>query len=453
MKEGALTSSRVVPLIHKPQAFEDAVSAFAAARNTECVSILRLHTSASAAFLRARALIRLRRLRDAQNVIEEVRFQLTSHSDLAQYYALLGTVLERQLDVEHAVQAFVEARAYAYGIPSVALNAELAYYEALGAWRRHDFEQVEAIAAETLQETRTAWDEPHSYPIEVSHALLHELLALVCSARKQHEVQIDHFKQALQTLSTMRQRHVWAEAGILWNFTELVPELRIADVAILMREHAETLPWTSETAAWAYDVYRSLGWNEALCGNYVGAFRDMRVAHNHAPTMAWRVESILDRAYLFCQIGESVSACERLEEADQFCKQIDWACSDQERYVLLWAAEIAADIDAERASRLLAQYKFIRKPIDPILAASVNARRWQAHEDDAYAAVEAAKGQTDAALAHLRSALATWDDLKFEWRAAKTANAIASITKAIEDIAGARRRAEPFAKSWLARKV
>ncbi len=154
-----------------------------------------------------------------------------------------------------------------------------------------------------------------------------------------------------------------------------------------MRSRAEALTWTPELAEWAYNVYRALGWNEALDGNYIGAFSDMREAHNLAPTLPWRIEAILDRAYLFGEIGESVAAHERFNEADQLCKQIDWARSSEERRVLLWAAEIGAQLNPARASSLIARYKAIRRPIDATLVAGKNSRRWRAHEHDAFGAV------------------------------------------------------------------
>jgi hypothetical protein len=248
------------------------------------------------------------------------------------------------------------------------------------------------------------------------------------------------------------QEQVRAKASLLWNLSTLVSELRIRGVADMLRERVASLDWTPpETAAWGYDIYRALGWNEALSGNHAQALCDMRESHSLAPTIAWRIESMLDWAYLFHQTDQGLAARERIDEALLLFKHVDWAASDEERLVLLWAAEICAQVDPERSRVLLQQYKSIRKPLDPALVASKHVRKRQACEHDAYGTVAAATGAHTIALNHLRAALQTWDDLKFEWRAAKTANAIASITNSTEDIAGARRRAEPFANSWLAR--
>ena len=429
------------------------MAAFTAARNAECVAILHHHGSPEAAFLRTRALIRLSRLNDAERVIRNVQPRSGYPCDLAQCYTLLGTVLDRQGDYDGANDAFNDARAYAYSIPSVALHAELGLYEAHSAWRHRDLEQTERIALHVLNEMPRAYDEPHSYALGVSHAFLYELLVLVWGVREQHATQIAFLERGLGALPDDSVRHVWAEASLLRNFAALVPELRFPSAAATLREHAESLQWTPETAKWGYDVYRALGWSAALDGDYVGAFRNMREAHNLAPCIPWRIESVLDRAYLFDQIGDIHAALERFDEAEQLLKRVDYSnwSHGEERYVLLWAAQIAAPLNASRASALLAHYKTIRKPMDPALLWGTHSRQWHAHEHDTYGAVAAANGESSIALNHLRGALQTWDALKFEWRAAKTANAIARITNSNEDIAGARRRAEPFAKSWLAR--
>jgi tetratricopeptide (TPR) repeat protein len=446
-------SPQVVSLISRPARFTLARAAFAAGRNAECLSMLHRDRSMEAAFLCTRALIRLGRLEDAERVVRSTLSCSDGHRDLARCHMLLGTVLDRQGDYESAAEAFLNARAYVYSIPSVALHAEFALYEPLSAWRQCDFELVENIVSESLHEAVTVYDEPHIYPLEVSRAFMYELLALVQGVRERYEAQIDFLKQGFKALDQSAQQHVWAETGLLWNFATLVPELRLPNVADMLRERAESLEWPPETAARGYIVYRALAWNEALNGNYVSAFRDLRKSQDLAPTIAWRIESILDRAYLFHQTDQSLAAQEGFDAAIHLFTHVDWAGSEEERVVLLWAAEICAQLDVERASMLLEQYKSIRKPIDPALMASKGIRKCQACEHDAYGAVAAATGAPTIALTHLRTALQTWDDLKFEWRAAKTANAIASITNSTDDIAGARRRAEPFAKSWLARSA
>jgi hypothetical protein len=72
-------------------------------------------------------------------------------------------------------------------------------------------------------------------------------------------------------------------------------------------------------------------------------------------------------------------------------------------------------------------------------------------EDDARAAVLAAEGRLDGAVAHRRAALAVWAAVGHGRRGARTAVALARLTRGSRDVADARRRTASFRGSWLAR--
>ncbi|MGZ3504689.1 MAG: hypothetical protein ACXWNJ_12790 [Vulcanimicrobiaceae bacterium] len=446
-----LNASAVVQLAPKPAPFEDAVLAFRLGRNVECVAALHHHHSVEAAFLRTRAYVRLRRLREAEKAIRSANPRPNNLADIAQCYMLLGTVLERQGDDEGACDALTDARGYVFSIRSEALRAELAYYEAAAAWRRRDFDDAVRIATEILAQQLTPSGDSLGTP-QVWHGFLFELLGLTHGIREDHDAQVGLLRRGLEVLSSLPDRDVWSEASLLNNLSSLVTELPLRAVAQEIRARAESLPWSPETDAWAYNVYRALGWSEALAGNELAAFRDLREAEALAPSVPRRIEAILDRAFLFGAIGERVSARERFDEAARYCSQVNWnETIDEDRYALLWGAELAATFDSKRASAMLRKYTAIRKPMNQSLVASTHHRRWQAYEHDAFGAVAAANGDVTKALDHLAQALKIWDGLKFEWRAAKTAATIARVSGSTIEADAACRRAAAFPQSWLAR--
>ena len=427
---------------------------FAFARNAECINALHFHTTFEASVLRARAFIRLRRLPEAEAAIRSAGQTAASDVDRALYYTLLGTILDRQGDTEGANEAWVEARRFSSGVAASAIKAELNYYVAASAWSSKDFDEAEEIARESLAEYHGDESDGGVYPVAVSLAFTYELLSAIEGVRERYETQIGLLQRGLAVLASAPARHVWAEASLLNNLASIIPEVRMPHVAQLVREYASQLRWNSEMPGWAYNVYRALGWSQALEGNDIAAFRDLREAETHAPSVARRIEVILDRSFLFASIGEKISARERFDEADQLCAKVDWnATEGEDRYALLWGAELAADFDPKRAAAMIRRYKAIRKPMNPLLVASTNLRRWQAYESDAYGVVAGANGDVQDGLRHLQNALQVWDSLGFEWRAAKTARAIARVTNAERHISEARRRASSYSQSWLGRSA
>jgi len=397
--------------------------------------------------------VRLRRLGEAEGAIRRAAQAAQNDVERALGCTLLGTILDRQGYEEGADSAWAHARESLCGVAASEVRAELNYYVALSAWRSKDIDEAQRIARESLAEAEQAkCSSAGLFPTAVSVAFTYELLSLIEALKERPESQVAHLRQGFAALSSTARPHAWAEASLLNNLASVITEVRMPDVAELVRERAATLRWTGEMPGWAYNVYRALGWTEALEGNDMAAFRELRNAEEHAPTLARRIEAILDRSFLFGAVGEMLSARERFDEAEQLCKLVDWNTTQgEDRYALLWGAELAAAFDPRHAQAMVVRYNAIGRPMDPALTASGKLRRWQAYEHDAFGAVAAANGDIEAGVRHLQSALSTWDALGFKWRAAKTARAIGSITKAESDIADAKRRAASYQRSWLGR--
>ncbi|HEY8297687.1 MAG TPA: hypothetical protein VIG32_06660 [Candidatus Baltobacteraceae bacterium] len=394
--------------------------------------------------------MRMRRLRDAEQVVRHTHPRADRLDDLAHCYMLLGTILERKNDRDGADEARLDARAYAFSIPSVALHSELRYYEAHAAVLRRDLPTAQKIAQEALSEVPGSHDEPHSRPLGVARAYLFELLGFIEGHHGRFHDQIACLSSALYELDTLDRRDVWAEASLLNNLASVVGELYVPHIETTMRSRAESLPWSTETHGWAYNVHRALGWHSALAGDVSNCMRDLREADVFATSNAWRIDALLDRAYLFHELGEANAARDRLDEAHRLSQTVDWASTDgEERLALLWLAENMASHNMAHAAFVVNQYKAIRKPLDPRFAYS-NDRRFRGHELDALGAVAALTGQTMRGLTMLNEARDLWQTLGFAWRAAKTARTIARITHSESDLAEARHRAAPWPNSWLA---
>ncbi len=453
--EAALLPERVINLVPKQQPFAAAVEYFASARNADCITALHFHTGFEADVLRTRALVRLRRLGEAEGTLRRAAESARNELDRAVCCTLLGAILDRQGDEEGADSEWASARKYLCGVAAPAVRAELNYYVALSAWRSKDIQEARRIARDSLIEVENAQcGSPSPYPAAVPIAFTYELLSLIEAMNERHEAQVAYLRQGFSALSSGAQAHVWPEASLLNNLASVITEVRMPDATQFVRERASALPWTGEMPGWAYNVYRALGWTEALEGNEIAAFRELRNAEAHAPTLPRRIEAILDRSFLFGAIGEVLSARERFDEAQQLCKLVDWnATQGEDRYALVWGAELAASFNPHRAQAMIAHYNSIRRPMDPMHAASGMLRRWQAYEHDAFGTVAAANGDLKVGLQHLTDALSIWDQLGFKWRAAKTARAIASFTKAESDDADAARRAASYHRSWLGRSA
>lgn len=452
IREAALQPARVISLVPKQQPFDRAAELYSLARNTDCITALHFHSGFEADVLRARALTRLRRLAEAEGAIRRAGQNARNDLERALYCTILGTILDRQGDEIGSDSAWTQAREYLCGSAAPALRAELNYYVAVSAWRTKDVDEAQRIARDSIAEVEGARRVAPPNPAAVPIAFTYELLSVIEALNERYKSQVAYLRSGFSALSSAAEPHVWAEASMLNNLASVIPEVHMPDVTDFVRRRVSTLPWNGEMPGWAYNVYRALGWTEALEGNDIAAFRELRNAEAHAPTLPRRIEAILDRSFLFGATGDALSARERFDEAAQQCSLIDWNTTQgEDRYALLWGAELAASFNPKRAQAMVAHYNAIRKPLDPMLVASGTLRRWQAYEHDAFGTVAAANGNVEAGLHHLRNALLTWDRLGFTWRAAKSARSIASITKAETDVADAARRATSYHRSWLGR--
>jgi DNA-binding CsgD family transcriptional regulator len=225
-----------------------------------------------------------------------------------------------------------------------------------------------------------------------------------------------------------------------------LPGTAIRDAA--HRELAR-IPWPADLAGVRFTSLRALAWRQALEGDYFNAFRILKEAAKIAPTDAWVVTATTDRAYLATVLNERRWAEQELTEAHELASRVNWRSLDgEESFSLLDLAELYAPIDASLALAYVARYKDAGTRFAATLA-SRDDRRVGAQESYAFGVVQLALGERSEAQRLLRQAFTVYDSIGYDWRAGRTALALAEATG---DVAWRERAAiklAPYRRSWF----
>jgi DNA-binding CsgD family transcriptional regulator len=210
------------------------------------------------------------------------------------------------------------------------------------------------------------------------------------------------------------------------------------------------VPWTADLADYRFTMLRAVGWRSALEGDYFNAFRRLKDARAVAPTDAWRVMSSCDRAYFATVLGERRWAEQELSDAHELAAAVPWATLEgEERFALCVLAELFAPRDPSLALSYVAKYKDAGSRFARTLA-SHDDRRVGALESYSFGIVQRALGENDEAVRLLRDAWKIYDRIGYDWRAGRTALALANATgdDAWKDRAAG--KLQGYERSWLA---
>jgi len=444
-----------VSLVHylrRTSSFGEANSLFLAGRNAEAVAALRRSSLPESAILTARCLLRLGS--PSGSVAALLRADLTEANDAqsAEYHALLATSLVRCGRSHDAEFHYVAAERIARRLGG-ASRLEVAFYHALDAWSVRNLDRAVEIAAETHDFVPVEPD-PYRRSFNVLRSQLLELVSLVAASREDYTMQAALLIEAWKNLARVpkAERDTWVAASILRNLAPLVWDLTLVDEADFLLQAVSTVPWTEETMSARYVATRALAWNSALRGDHIGAFARFRECIDLAPTIPWRIASMLDRAYLASEMRQRVIEQEEMLHGSELAQTVAWeSVVGEEAKVLLELAQAYARQDAGLARHWLERYDRGRALPRHLMLLASDDRRQTAMEQDAQAAVLAAEGRADEAVAMRRRALATWDDLDHLWRAARSAIALARLTGTDHDAAAALMRTKTFRCSWLGR--
>lgn len=247
----------------------------------------------------------------------------------------------------------------------------------------------------------------------------------------------------------MPEFRVWATHTLAVLTREIpIPTARAVISAELMK------PWPEYFRENRFQTEKALAWICALSGDYFNAFRYLKAATATAPTAAWKMMALLDRAYLAKCTGELLWSRQELAEAEEISAQIDWARTQgEERIALLLFSELFAGIDRGKAAFYLAKFAKFGSVSDPLLNFAARDERLQAMAEYVHGVVDIELGHRKAGLQSLRSSFATFDRIGFNWRAARSAMQIYRATHDRTMLNSAREKIAPYMSSWLGQEV
>ncbi len=377
--------------------------------------------------LRARALYRMLRYRDVIDVLAPVVGTLGVPDATATARMLLGTALARAGSLDEGLRVLAEAADEAEtGGAHRAVQAELAHGRALAFWLRGEYEQALRFAA--------AAERADADVISVRAAQLRGFIAI---SQQRFPEALRLFRSALDRYKRCRERDESLVEQIVLQVASL--ELTLRSVSepgshrALEARHARpwepALPGSSSTASaqrMALD-----GWLHALDGNAVEALALMRRASEFAPTTAWHVWTLAQRAALALSFGETHNAHDFAVQAQALVRDVDWETTHgEERVALLLLAEVLAWLSPAAAPPLVARYDAL-PPLNRnhVLADDPRQRALELH---VRGVVARATGQALKARMLLKDAVREWRAIGNLWR---TALALIELDAAVSGVA------------------
>lgn len=446
--------STVLRLQPRHQPFEVAADAYRAGLFDSCLGALETHSGPAAAALAARALLRLGNAAAAVEAISSVNLEKLDHHDRAELL-MLGAVACGRLGREvEADTQFDEARVYAGASANAALEAELAAWQMSRAFAQGRFAESEQLA-DAVRDIEPYFEavNRHFLPVQHSRARAFEHLGAIATTREKYALQAALLRAALSELTHPDARDVWYESVLLANLSFFVREFDSDEEAAFVRDRSASIDWNDSLALQRFQVLQSLGWANAMRGNHIGAFRDLRGAADVAPNVPLRIIATLDRAYLARELNQGLIAREELDHADSLAGSVDWnAIHDEQIRALLALSEGLALVSPARARRYHERYRELTANLPGNFLARFD-RRARAEEMVAEAKISRAEGNTTRATALLLEAFDTWDSLGYRWRAATAACELGELGAGNAYRAYAEREAARRPQSWLAHRL
>jgi DNA-binding CsgD family transcriptional regulator len=441
-----MPGSAAPKLAHSPD-LSTAWQDFYAARYSACIEACGQLVSAGtdqaqALTLRARALTRLERPSEAISGlvgeiagIADASARLEAESVLAIAYATANDFAS----AEAALSGHIDAE----DSVSPQASAELTYAQSLIAWMKGDLAKAAAILSRT---------ESESTLVRGRRIMLESWIA------HRHEKYDDHARFMLEGAEIVKNADVvdvGLLAGAVRAICTMAREVYIPNLVRQAKELYDSIDWAGEISVEHFNAARTLGWAMALQGpdRYFESLRLLHQASSIAPTPAWKVWSLLDRAAMKRYAGELASSSADLYEALELTKTVSWGeTANDERTGLLYAAEILATVDAASAASLLSQFNQVRESLSTRMAIRGD-RLLEATTAYSTGVVQQALSEPRKARHFFESAYFTYDEIKHKWRAARTALRLYEVTQDPSWHEAARRQIRDYPNSWIAADV
>jgi len=448
-------ASVVTRLRPRQHSYSAAVEAYSSGDFEFCASSLELDDSIAGAALLARVLLRLGRPQDVIELVDATILKSAnlSHLESAELLTHRSTARAR-LDGRNAEipVIFSDARVAVYAAASAALEAEFLVRESYAYLMAGDSESALARATNVL-EIKEGYREPlYQCPLEHSRARAHDILAFIAARQERYDQQKTHYQQALIECDHARVADSALEANLLSNLATFL--IDFGDDGYV-RERFDRMPSSEWLAPHRYEVLRALAWSNALRGDNLGAFRDLRDASDIATTIPRKMRAILDRAYFSRQLKQDISAREEVDYAERLSSRVDWnlaASDDGELTALAFLAQEIASTQPVRARRLFDRYKALKPKLPPNFVAA-NDRRARAEELGVDATIAAAEGCSGRSITLFVEAFEIWDALGYGVRAALVARNLAALGAGEHFAQYAAAQGAQRPRSWLAANV
>jgi DNA-binding CsgD family transcriptional regulator len=322
------------------------------------------------------------------------------------------------------------------------LFGELQYRHAAALWMERKLQAAETVLKPLVEEPGS------SFHIE---ALI--LDGAISAARGRFEQQAATLLKALRTVLATEPRDVLHWAHVTAQLSYLAREMPSPSLRTAVIENVDAVPWTTDIADLHFTTLKAVGWRYALDGDYLTAFRYLKRAGRVAPSDAWRVMAMCDRAHLAQSLGERRFTEQELEDVSELAERVEWrAVAGEERVALLLLAVLNAPADGALALSYIARFQETGHRFDGLLSANDD-RRLKALTDYSLGFVYARLNYRDDALLFLKDAWQTFGEIGYDWRAARCAKEIASLTHDDVWIARAAEKIGAYPRSWIAAEI
>ncbi len=385
--------------------------------------------------LRARVMIKT----DAPATLQFLTRQLDDLGprDRAEATMLIGVAHARANDERLAESTLARAEAMARRLKDPDLVEELQYHVGFLRWTQGRLDEAERAAA-SLSGARLA-------DVRVRAKIL---TSLVLSSRGLHREEAAAALEALEL--ALQHDNVELTAFAARNLSTLARELAMPAIRETVRRAVEAIAWTDDLRDLQFKSLKATAWCSALDGDYLSAFRLLKVATKAAPSDHWRVMAGLDRAYLAKCLGEPRWSEQELLEAHELAGQLDWrGVTHEEHVALVLMAELYADLDAAVSLAYLARFREIARSIDRNLSFAHD-RRLGAIADYSAGIVHARLGNDDDARESFQAAWDVFDGVHYDWRAGRCAAELYALTGRRVWLERARTKLEGYRTTWLA---
>ncbi len=422
--------SRLTPRLGS---FPEALAAYRAARLQACLSQLHSVESIAASTLRARALLRLgdpdAALRALANPKNE---DIAQSRDRGEVALLRAVAFYRLRDNDRSQAAFQDAHVYSISATDSALEAEVEFYKALTALGEEHLDD----ARDACQRGLDVASEPRLFPLPPTKGYIprehvvsrtQELLGVIDAAEGRYGSFLHHARKALATHDSCTIADVYIESFALRNLAILARDFDIAEDARILSKRVPALAWTEDVCRVEFTAVEALGWCSALRGDSVQALRHFRRAEFVASTTPERILVGVDRALIAREFGHRPLVLEELEHALNAASTFNWEeAAGDSRDALLVLAQAAAATAPVAAREMLDKYLAIRNAMDITFAARIEPRA-RAEEAYTHGLVLRAEGRIAASAERLQVAFETWENIGYEWRAARAALELAEL--------------------------